>query len=315
MVLESETTFDELTEWYLSLKSVKRLVTYVRIKIALSKFNAVFGDRTVDDVKRMDLEDYQEKRSEAGMAPATIDMELSIAKTMVTRAFDDDKIGGEVLKAFRTVKKKLKKGSNARTRTITIDEYKGLVKEAPVHLRTALIIGFNTGMRLEEIRKLKWMQIDRKAWLIRLTESDTKEGKPKVVPINHHAQKVLNEVPRALNGYAINYKGRPITEAGGLKRSFATACKNAGIPCGRSVLNGITFHDIRRTVTTNMARAGVSKVYRDKLLGHAPQGMDAHYMSLDENDLRQAMDQYTVWLDGQLTNVDQTVDQEEKMAS
>lgn len=123
------------------------------------------------------------------MAPATIDMELSIAKTMVTKAFDDDKIGGDVLKAFRTVKKRLKKGSNVRTRTLTIDEYKGLVKEAPSHLRASIIIGFNTGMRLGEIRKLKWSQVDRKAGLIRLTESDTKEGKPKIVPINHHVKR------------------------------------------------------------------------------------------------------------------------------
>jgi integrase len=76
---------------------------------------------------------------------------------MVTKAFDDDKIGGDVLKAFRTVKKKLKKGANPRTRTFTIDEYKGLINEALAHLRNAIIIGFNTGMRLGEIRKLKWM--------------------------------------------------------------------------------------------------------------------------------------------------------------
>lgn len=62
-----------------------------------------------------------------------------------------------------------------------------------------------------------------------------------------------------------------------------------------------------------MARAGVSKVFRDKLLGHAPQGMDAHYMALDEDDLRQAMDQYTKWLDAQI--VDQTVDQKQKKVS
>ena len=316
MLPESETTFSELTEWYLSLKSVKRLATCNRIEGALSNFNAVFDHRTVDDVKRTDLVNYQEQRLETGIAPATIDKEVSIAKTMVTKAFDDDKIGGDVLKAFRTVKKKLKKGANARTRTITVDEYKGLIKEAPSHLRSSIIIGFNTGMRLGEIRKLKWTQIDRKAGLIRLTEGDTKEGKPKVVPINHHVQKVLSEVPRALNhGYVITFKGRPITERGGLKRSFATACKNAKIPCGRNVQNGITFHDIRRTVKTNMARAGVSKAFRDKLLGHAPQGMDAHYMALDEDDLRRAMDLYTAWLDGQLTNVDHSVDHQEKRVS
>jgi len=315
MLPESETTFDELSEWYLSLKSVKRLATCTRIEIALSRFNAVFGHRTVDDVKRTDLENYQEQRLDDGMAPATVDMELSIAKTMVTRAFDDDRIGGDVLKAFRTVRKKLKKGANARTRTLTIDEYKRVVKEAPSHLGATIVIGFNTGMRIGEIRKLKWDQVDRKAGLIRLADSDTKEGKPKVVPINHHVQKVLDDVPRALNGFVITFKGQPITQAGGLRRSFKTACKKAGIPFGRGVQNGITFHDIRGTVKTNMARAGVSKVFRDKLLGHALQGMDAHYMALDEDDLRRAMDQYTVWLDGQLTNVDQTVDQEEKKAS
>ena len=70
-------------------------------------------------MKRTDLENYQEQRLETGIAPATIDKEVSIAKTMVTKAFDDDRIGGDVLKAFRTVKKKLKKGANARTRTIS----------------------------------------------------------------------------------------------------------------------------------------------------------------------------------------------------
>jgi integrase len=184
MLPESETTFNELTEWYLSLKSVKRLATCNRIEGALLNFNAIFDRRTVDGVKRTDLENYQEQSLETGIAPATIDKEVSIAKTMVTKAFDDDRIGGDVLKAFRTVKKKLKKGANAMTRTITVDEYRGLIKKAPSHLRASIIIGFNTGMRLGEIRKLKWMQIDRKAGLIRLNESDTKEGKPKVVPIN-----------------------------------------------------------------------------------------------------------------------------------
>jgi uncharacterized protein (DUF2336 family) len=126
----------------------------------------------------------------------------------------------------------------------------------------------------------------------------------------------LSEVPRALNhNYVITFKSLPIIERGGLKRSLATACKNAGIPCDRNVQNGNTFHDIRRTVKTNMARARVSKAFRDKLLDHAPQGMDAHYMALDEDDLRQAMDLFTTWLDGQLIIVDQAVDHKGKRAS
>jgi integrase len=79
-----------------------------------------------------------------------------------------------------------------------------------------------------------------------------------------------------------------------------TACKRAGIALGRKEENGITFHDIRRTVKTNMVSAGIFKEYRDTILGHSLQGMDLHYIVPSEEDLYQAMEKYTQWLDGEL---------------
>ena len=64
-----------------------------------------------------------------------------------------------------------------------------------------------------------------------------------------------------------------------------------------------TFHDIRRTVKTNMLSAGVEKVYRDKIVGHTLQGMDLNYLVPSEDDLRMAMQKYTDWLDDQLKKV------------
>ncbi|MBW2251949.1 MAG: hypothetical protein JRF60_15315 [Deltaproteobacteria bacterium] len=72
------------------------------------------------DIKPVYLENYQEDREGKGRAAATIDMEMTIAKSMVIKAFDNDKLDGRVLKAFRSVKRKLKKGSNARKRTLTL---------------------------------------------------------------------------------------------------------------------------------------------------------------------------------------------------
>jgi len=123
MLPESKMTFQELTDWYLDLNTVKKIKTYIRVKIALSNFNQVFGTTVVGNLKPMALEDYQSKRQDEGMAPATIDMELCVTKPMVTKAFDNDKIAGYVLKAFRKVKRKLKKGSNARKRTLAVNEY------------------------------------------------------------------------------------------------------------------------------------------------------------------------------------------------
>ena len=266
----------------------------------------------VNDIKHLDLENYQEKREEQGRSPATIDMEISITKTMITKAFYNDMVDGRVLKGFNSINKKLRKGSNVRKRILTMNEYKALIMLAKSHLKAFLIIAFNTGMRRGEIRQLKWSYIDREAGIIRLPASVVKEKKEKIIPINRYVEKVFKKIPRALkHDFVITYKGVSIKQPGGLNRSFKTACKNANIPCGRKAENGITIHDFRRTFKTNMLNAGVDKAYRDSILGHSLQGMDSRYISLDADALKQAMDKYTKWLDEQLklSNVDHFVDQ------
>jgi integrase len=97
----------------------------------------------------------------------------------------------------------------------------------------------------------------------------------------------------------------------GVKDSFKKACERAGIAQGRDVPGGLIFHDLRRTVKTNMVNAGVDQVHRDIILGHSLHGMDVHYMAPSEDDLHRAMARYTEWLDSQLNlqSVDQNVDQ------
>jgi len=172
-------------------------------------------------------------------------------------------------------------------------------------------------MRKGELRQLQWSHIDRENMFIRLPAKITKEAKDKDIPINSHVKEVLDSVPRALkHDYVFTFKGQPITHKDSLKRSFQTACKNAKIPYGQKTPNGVIFRDIRRTVKTGMADAGIDKVYRDTILGHSLEGMDAHYIVPSEDSLTKAMDQYTEWLNKQIEdvflNVDQTVDQTTK---
>ena len=51
------------------------------------------------------------------------------------------------------------------------------------------------------------------------------------------------------------------------------------------------------------------------MLGHSLEGMDRHYLRLNDEDLKEAMDRYTTWIDDQIPNVDQNVDQEAKEVS
>ena len=192
MLPESKMTFSELSEWYLDLKLVKKLASYIRVTQALNNFNAVFGNVIVGSIKPVDLENYQEKREEETAAPATIDYEMSIVKTMVNKAFDNDIVDGRTLKAFRVVKRKLKKGSNVRKRTLSFAEYLRLIDSSQLHLKPFLIVGHNTGMRLGELRLLKWKYIDIKNGFIRLPRTVPKEKRSKVIPINHYVRAVLD---------------------------------------------------------------------------------------------------------------------------
>jgi len=99
------------------------------------------------------------------------------------------------------------------------------------------------------------------------------------------------------------YHNGPIVSPGGLKNSFITACGKAGIPYGQYETKGIIFHDLRRTVKTNMLNAGVDKVHRDIILGHSLHAMDVHYMAPSEEDLHRAMSKNTAWLDAQMQTI------------
>ena len=123
----------------------------------------------------------------------------------------------------------------------------------------------NTGMRAGEIRQLEFKHINRKIGLITLPDKITKEKKEKVIPVNKNVIQMLNTIIRRIdNDFVITYNGERIKQHGGFKKSFVSACVASGIKYGQKVEGGVTFHDIRRTVKTNMVEAGINKIHSHK---------------------------------------------------
>ena len=307
---DNKTTFAELAAWYTGRPKQKKIKTSGRVKLYLDKFNEVFGNWHISDFHLSDLQDYIERRKHEGLALSTVDMEKNIVKQMVQAAFDDDKISGHALKVFKRFDRTdsfFTQGDNARERTISFNEYKRLLDVAQPHLKGILIVAMNTGMRIEsEVLGLKWNHIDRKGGFIRLTAKDTKEGKPKKIPINHNVAAVLDGIiPHVNHPFVFTCHHKPMKKLS----HFKLCCERAGLPYGYKTENGIVARDIRRTVKTNMVEAGIDEIYRDILLGHSKKGMDKHYIQVKEETLTKAMKKYTAWLDSQLANVDHTVDQ------
>jgi len=81
-----------------------------------------------------------------------------------------------------------------------------------------------------------------------------------------------------------------------IRTSLVAGCKDAGIPYGRKVENGFTFHDLRHTAKTIARKAGVDKNVRMVIFGHAnPNDMDLRYDTVDEGDLTQSTKLRLFW--------------------
>ncbi|MBW1781793.1 MAG: site-specific integrase [Deltaproteobacteria bacterium] len=299
---DAKMTFKELADWYLELETVKGLASFKTVSGYVNKFNREYGKTIISKIRLMDLENLQEKRKKEGLKPKTIDDEINYVKTMIIKAFYNDIVGGDVLKAFQRVKPLLRRNSNARDRVLSRDEYESLVLYAPNHLKRILIMAYWTGMRKRELKCLTWDKVDMQERIIRLEAEDTKEGKPKTIPLGREPYRMLRSIPRAIHDtHVFLYQGKPIQR--NFSTGLKTACKEAGITWGREVKGGFIFHDIRHTFVTNMRKAGVSKSVRMSITGHAPKDMDDRYNRVDIQDQHEAIKKLEVFF----RNVTQSV--------
>jgi len=287
---ESRMSFKELSEWFLDLEKVKSLASFDTVKIYLKKFNSEFGDRIVGSIKPVDLENLQAKRKAAGCADATIDQEFAAARNMINKAFDNEKVGGEVVRVFKKVKKVLKRNSNARDRVLSPEEFQRLMDNAPRHTKQILVTAFYTGMRRGEILNLTWDKVDLESRFIRLESKDTKDKEPRRVPICDELYEVFQAIPRAIHDkHVFLYKGQPV---GDIRNGLTDACEKAGIQYGRFVKDGFVFHDLRHTFNTYMRKAGVAESVIMDITGHSTREMFDRYNTVDADDAKIAIQRF-----------------------
>jgi integrase len=295
---ESKMTFNELSEWYLNQESVKSLASYEIIIMKLKEFNKHFGSMIISDIKPVDLKNFQTKRQKEGLAPGTIDQDIGKVKTMVYMAFDNDLVGANTLRAFKKIKKTLKKGTDVRDRILLPDEFEALMKHSEGHINHIIAMGYYTGMRKGEILGLTWDKVDLNKRLIRLESVDTKDREARDIPICDKLYGLLRDIPSRIqkvgkSNYVFQFRGEPVSD---IRTGIKKACKRAGIKYGRSVKDGFIFHDLRHTFNTNMRKASVAESVIMKITGHSTREMFDRYDTVDGEDTRKAVEKFADYL-------------------
>ena len=157
----------------------------------------------------------------------------------------------------------------------------GLESRFPAAVRAIRFAAF-TGLRISEVMAVRWAEIDFEAG--RLTLPQTKTG-ARVHDLPTPALELLHGLPRINeNEWAFtSARRRPVTYAY-VRRVFAEAVKDAG-------LADVRLHDLRRTVMTSAAAAGVSTHILRDLLGHRTTAMADRYIRAIGNPVRDAREQ------------------------
>jgi integrase len=130
-------------------------------------------------------------------------------------------------------------------------------------------------MRKNELRLLKWEDVDFKNNLITIPEANSKNKKQRRIPISTALRQVLLEQNLCSIGEYVF--GRFAGKSKALiNRHFETTCRKAGI-------QGLRFHYLRHTAATRMLEAGAKIQGVSKMLGHSNWNISMRYSHPDDS--------------------------------
>ena len=139
-----------------------------------------------------------------------------------------------------------------------------------------------TGFRASEAAGIRWQDVDADRGVIVLPT--TKTGR-QTRAVSHAALDVIRSMPR-IKGCDAVFSARRNVAIGyqHMRNVFSRAAKAAG-------LEDVRLHDLRRTLATRIAGAGVSLPVLRDVLGHSTITMSARYARMADDAVRSAVEE------------------------
>jgi integrase len=178
---------------------------------------------------------------------------------------------------------------NERARVLSHEEERRLMEQCTgrrKHLGRVIQLAIHTMLRRTELLSLRKEALDFErglVWVLNSRRERTKSKRSRAVPMNSAALSILRELCEKSEGEYLF----PNIKMGGyikdVKTAFNSACEDAGI-------DGLTFHDLRRTGATRLGEGGANAFYISAVLGHADVKTSEIYTIASNEGLRRAME-------------------------
>jgi integrase len=276
-------TFGEYARGLLDSAEWKAKRSHRRDEVSLKRLNRSLKNVRLADINPALVRDYMTDRSEKdGMSPATVNRELSFLKSVLFAAECDQIIASNPIRGRRVKKFKEAGGREKAILEMNLgdEDQARLIGCAGETLKPILKVALITGMRLGEILKMKWAEVDFRLSEIRIPEENSKSKKERFVPMDAAIVEALDSIER--NGDYIFFNPETGTHIVDIRRPYKAALEAAKI-------KGLRFHDLRHLAASRLVKV-TDVVTASKILGHSSLDMTLRYVHSAQKDRHAAIE-------------------------
>jgi integrase len=250
--------------------------SWVRDEQMLGHIERIMGPVTLKQITPLRVEEYQRKRLQEKVCPATVNRELAVLKHELNLA---EKWGlRQGPNPVRMVK--FLREDNLQLATLSEKEERLLLKHCPSYLQDMVLFALNTGLRCGDLFDLRWEEVDLEGR--RMARLMQKSKQMLKVPLNEVACEILKAWATQRKCPYVFYNQLTGDRFRDLKGSLKKAVKDAG-------LEGITWHIFRHTFASRLVCSGVDIVTVKELCGHSHISTTMRYAHSNEETKRRAV--------------------------
>jgi integrase len=280
-----EHSFREAAAKFLAENQHKRSLD--RDRRALAGLYPFIGSLALQRVHHDTLAPYVRSRLEKGRSPGTINRDLAVVRrilNLASRLWRD-----ETDRPWLPVAPLIPLQPHPHRRPpypLSVVEQRLLFSELEAHLLSMALFKVNTGIREQEVIKLRWR------WEVLVPELGTsifviprdfvKNALDRYVVLNRIARSVIASCRGRHAEFVFTREGSPLTHIynsgwkGARRRAAARYEHELGRPCPAG-FRSIRVHDLKHTYGHRLRVARVSFEDRKLLLGHKAQHVTTHY--------------------------------------
>jgi integrase len=291
----SKTTFEDLKEIYFTNFDRKQKKDKERAELAIKHLEEIFKGYRVMHITEKLINEYAKGRLEEEVSRAIVNRELSVLRAMLRLGVRHKLVSVERMPTIE-----MYAPSDPRQGFIEREQYQKLLEAFPEWLKPVLTFAFQTAWRKEKILGLKWESIDLKERQITLPSRMSKNGKARPIYADDVVYKVLQgqkqrQIEAGVESFPFVFHRRRSTggsrterkenrkpeRIGDFKKVWAKACEKAG-------LEGLLFHDLRRSAIREMVRNGYSESVAMQISGHSTRAVFDRYNIVSLQDQKAA---------------------------